>query len=131
MADDSEGLRAWFEALPDEIGGAIKDRFRAAVEKHAGYIRDAAPEGKTDHLKESVRVSETRDPLTLVIEAGGPLTTKEVHGGSGGAYDYALGEEFGNSHEPARPFFYNTSRAHQDELVDDLQKIVDDAGGKL
>lgn len=48
--------------------------------------------------------------LAVAVVAGGPLTTKEVRGGSGKPYDYAVGTEFGNSEVGAQPYFYGPYR---------------------
>ncbi len=62
--------------------------------------------GKT---KESIRKVAGKDDLEIYVIAGGEMTTKAI-GGRAGAYDYAVGEEFGNEHSPAQPFFYGPYR---------------------
>lgn len=101
-----------------------------------------APRGEDgrNELRESVRYHEGRHPLSMVIRAGGPLTTVNT-GGSGGfgsfwrgvtgklEYDYSLGIEFGTQYMPAQSFFFPTIRERRQRdqrkmrkhLVDDLR----------
>ena len=121
MSDD---LQAWFKDLPDELERDVAKEFRDLVEDFKEEVKAEAPEGPTGNTKASVRVTETDDPLRVFIDAGGSLTTKEVRKGSGTAYDYALGEEFGNSHVPARPWFYPTYRARREAWAKQLQDLA-------
>ena len=139
----SNELDAWFDSLPHKLRARVADKFRKAVDRHAERIRDAAPVGESGNTRRSVRVEQDGGPLQLAILAGGELTTKRVRttsyrrpveigvgkdtsgiprgGNAGVEYDYALGNEFGNSHVPARPWFYPTHRRHRDELAEDIR----------
>lgn len=51
------------------------------------------------------------------IVAGGKATTK-------GRYDYAVGQEFGNHHNPAQPFFYSGYRAKKRDANRKVQGAI-------
>jgi HK97 gp10 family phage protein len=126
----ADELQEYLESLPDKVeqnvanvlqdqARQLSDAQRAALQSH-----QASPD-ETGHLEQSCRV-ETHDPLDVHVVAGGDLTTTEVRTGSGEPYDYALGFEFGNSRQPARPFFWNTYRA----MKPDIDQVIDEAIGK-
>jgi HK97 gp10 family phage protein len=126
----ADELQEYLESLPDKVeqnvadvlqdqARQLSDAQRAALQAH-----QAAPE-ESGHLEQSCRV-EVRDPLDVHVVAGGDLTTTEIRTGSGEPYDYALGFEFGNSRQPARPFFWNTYRA----MKPDIDTAISDAIGK-
>ena len=73
-----------------------------AAQKARVHVRS----GKT---RESIRKIAGKGDLEVYVVAGGEMTTKSI-GGRAGAYDYAVGEEFGNEHSPAQPFFYGPYR---------------------
>jgi HK97 gp10 family phage protein len=86
------GAQAGYGALLQgarEIGQAMK----AAVPRDKGTLADSI-RLETDDYNGRVR-----------IKAGGEKTTRPVRSG-GPDYDYALGQEWGNSQTPAQPFFY-------------------------
>ncbi|MBN8976149.1 MAG: hypothetical protein J0I08_06700 [Rhizobiales bacterium] len=128
MADD---LDAYLKSLPDkiaaEIGGAIKEQAErlSAAQRQALEALETDPE-ETGDLAASCRVEPGDNPLEYVVMAGGEQTTKEVRGGSGVPYDYALGFEFGTSHQAAKPFFWPTYRS----LREDMKNEINDAIGK-
>lgn len=67
---------------------------RQTADEMAATAKSFAPV-KTGKLRDSIRVEDGPRPGSYYVKAGGPTTTKEVRGGSGVAYDYALGVEFG------------------------------------
>lgn len=119
------------ETLPAKVGLELQE----SVDEEAGQlvtaIKFAAPY-KTGKLRESVRAERSsKNPLRVIIRAGGPLTTKEVRAGSGVSYDYALGTEWGTQKESARPFFYSTARAKKPAIQSRLTKKAKVALGKV
>ena len=60
-------------------------------------------------LRASLRQSPAERGAVLV-EAGGPATTKAVRSGSTATFDYALGQEYGTAKHPAQPFFWPAYR---------------------
>lgn len=128
MADD---LDDYLNNLPDkvsaEIGGAIKAQAErlSDAQKQTLHRLEAAP-AETGDLEASCRVEPGDNALEYVVKAGGELTTKEVRGGSGVEFDYALGFEYGTSHQNAKSFFWPTYNA----LRDDMQSEIKDAIGK-
>lgn len=142
MSDD---LQEYFRQLPDKMQKQIASEFADVVdEEFVEPIRAEAREGKTGRLKESVRKEATDDPLTFIVAAGGELTTKEIgtrtyrreidissgdtqgvpRGNASVVYDYALAEEFGNSHSSGHSFFWPTIRAHMARFRERCADIV-------
>lgn len=138
-------LQNYLRGLAGRLSADIAAEWAAAVEAElVGPIRAAAPEGKTDHLKQSVRkvqgtltseggavllangTGEYAGITQWVVMAGGPLTTKEIahpHGAQH-SYDYAIATEFGTSKEPAEPFFWPTVRARWPRLMARAEQLV-------
>lgn len=122
MAND---LDKYLEQLPAELEASIAEEWERAVEEElVGPISDAARKGRTGNLQASVRKERGRDDLEWIVKAGGPLTTKPIRDGATVEYDYAHGEEFGNSHYSGQPFFYGTARAHEEALRDRAEEII-------
>lgn len=124
MADD---LDDYLQSLPAKLTEHLSDvlreqAFRLSDEQRAA-LRSLEQSPETGALEASCTVAAGAHDLEYFVEAGGDMTTKEVREGSGEPYDYALGFEFGNSKQPARPFFYNTYEA----LRDDMQAEIDSA----
>lgn len=124
MADD---LDDYLNSLPDKLREHLSDVLReqafrlSDAQRAALQALEQSPESGA--LEASCTVAAGDNDLEYFVEAGGDMTTKEVRGGSGEPYDYALGFEFGTSHQPARPFFFNTYEA----MRDDMQQAIDDA----
>jgi hypothetical protein len=127
MTSPDDQLQKYFNDLPGRVHAKLAGKISEQADKLADAIQDAAAEGPTGHLKESVRVEDGRDDLEKIVKAGGPLTTTELRGGSGVGYDHALGIEFGTSKMPAQPFFYPTARALADDIHDEIEDAVTEA----
>ena len=110
---------------------------------------------KSGATRESIRKLQGKSDLEVLVVAGGELTTKTIGdrtyerevrlrsgdtqhiakkaGGAGVTYDYALGEEFGNEHTPAHPFFYGPYRARrrkfQRQRVEAGKKAIEEVKG--
>lgn len=91
-------------ALADAVIAVADAALDHATDEIVAEQKRLAPKN-TGALAASIR-KEKRGPLSYVIKAGGSLTTREARAGSGKAYDYAMGQEFGNHHSPAQPFFF-------------------------
>jgi HK97 gp10 family phage protein len=124
MADD---LETYLQSLPDKLTEQISDVLReqafrlSDAQREALRVLEESPESGA--LEASCTVAPGASPLEYIVQAGGDMTTKEVRGGSGVAYDYSEAFEFGTSHQPARPFFWPTYRA----MKDDIQQAINDA----
>jgi HK97 gp10 family phage protein len=123
-------MQEYLESLADKIEEHVADVLQDQAQQLADAQRAAlrahqASPDESGHLEKSIQV-EVRDPLDVHVVAGGELTTTEVRTGSGEPYDYALGFEFGNSRQPARPFFWNTYRA----MKPDIDTAINEAIGK-
>lgn len=129
MADDlDEYLRSLPDKLVQPISRAIheqaqmlSDAQRAALQT----LEQAPPD--SGNLEASCRVEPGRNDLEVFVVAGGESTTSDVRGGSGVPYDHALAFEFGNSRQPARPFFYPTYREKRDAMQDAINQAIEDA----
>lgn len=102
-------LATFWARLPDHLRRQIAPEIKRQADGLAAAVKERAPRDR-GKLRESVRVRQGRNDLEQIVEAGGPLTTRQ---GTSTSYDYALADEFGNEHVPARPFFYPTYRARR------------------
>ena len=102
------------------------ERLLRQGEELVGNIQNAIEHSISGNLKASVRMKDvsTSDgtKLSILVMAGGPLTTKHERSGS---HDYSLDEEFGNQKEPPRPFFFNTVRLYKNLGLEQFQETLD------
>jgi hypothetical protein len=84
----------------------------AMADEVIGNMERAIEHSISGHLKGSLRKKDVSSndgsKISVLVMAGGPLTTR--HTSKGTAHDYALDEEFGNVKEDPHPFFYGTYR---------------------
>jgi hypothetical protein len=118
MADD---LDDYLEALPDklieQLSGVIREQAENLSEAQKQTLRSLEqPPEETGALEASCVVVAGASDLEFLVQAGGEPTTRSN-------YDYALAFEFGDSHQPARPFFFNTYEARKSAM----QAAIDDA----
>lgn len=119
-----------FQDLMASVPKAVAAELESAVLEQANSLawtmRFAAPRGKKSahQLQASIRVEDGKHPLRKLVKAGGPQTTK-------GGYDYALGQEFGNHHAPAQPFFWPSYRLKKKSIRAGIQKKIKDAISKV
>ncbi len=112
MADNNQELKAYLEALPDQLREQLSDVLREQAFRLSDAQR-AALQGlehdpETGALEASCTVAPGADDLEYIVQAGGDMTTKTVREGSGVPYDYSEAFEFGTRHQEARPFFWPT-----------------------
>ena len=94
-------------------------------------MRGAVPVGPTGNLKRSIRkrnitrAFSNRKRISVLVIAGGPLTTRRNK--SGNVYDYAVATEFGTVKERAEPFFYSSARFYQQVGRESARETVDKA----
>lgn len=129
MTDD---LDEYLKSLPDkivaEISGALKTQAERLSDAQKQALRSLeAPPSESGNLEKSCVVVPGENDLEFFVQAGGELTTKEVRAGSGVEYDYALGFEYGTSHQAAQPFFWNTYEAMRDDMQNEIDKSVEKA----
>jgi HK97 gp10 family phage protein len=128
MADD---LDEYLNNLPDKLAEQLSALLREQAERLSEAQKETlrsleqSPE-ETGTLEASCVVVPGASDLEFLVQAGGDATTKEVREGSGVNYDYALGFEFGTSHQPARPFFYSTYEAMKDQMQDAIDDAVNE-----
>ncbi len=124
-------LQRYLESLPDKVEQSVSQVLVEQAQELSDAQRAALrsllqPPEETGHLEESLAV-EVRGPLDVHVVAGGDSTTGDIREGSGVDYDHALAFEFGNSHQPARPFFYNTYRAKRDGINEAISDAINEA----
>ncbi|MGY3575289.1 hypothetical protein [Bradyrhizobium sp. USDA 4504] len=128
---DQDDFDAWLQALPDKLEAHLDDVVReqaqllSDAQRRALQSLEQSP-SETGHLEESCTTVKGNEPTEWIVTAGGDLTTGEVRGGSGEPYDHAEAFEYGNSRQPARPFFWPTYRARKDEINEALQNAVNE-----
>lgn len=122
----------WWTRVAGSLEDVIRLELTTQAEEMADAMRAAAPEGETGNLRKSIRVVQEpgRRMVVVLVAAGGPLTTKEVRGGSGVPYDYARATEFGTQNEPAESFFFPTYRARKKAIRAAVKERVKQALGK-
>jgi hypothetical protein len=131
MADDNQDLQDYLNSLPDKLREPLSEVIQEQAEllsqaqRSALQSQEQAPE-ETGDLEASCVVVPGATDLEFLVQAGGALTTKEVRTGSGVPYDYSLSFEFGNSHQPARPFFYSTYHAMHDDMQDAITEALNE-----
>jgi HK97 gp10 family phage protein len=130
MADDQE-LQDYLNSLPDKLreplAAVIREQAESLSQAQQSALQalEQSPD-ETGDLEASCVVVPGATDLEVFVQAGGTLTTKEVRTGSGEPYDYAVGFEFGTSHQPARPFFYSTYNAMRDDMQDAISEALNE-----
>jgi len=124
-------MQRWLQSLPDKVEQVVSEVMKEQAQELADAQRRALrgllqPPEETGHLEESIAV-EVRGPLDVHVVAGGDSTTGDIREGSGVDYDHALAFEFGNSRQPARPFFYPTYRARRDQIDEVISDAINEA----
>jgi HK97 gp10 family phage protein len=125
MAIDDD-VQRYLADLPFKVKRKLAETIKGEADRLADAIKAAAPV-KTGALRDSVKVRRRRNELNLEVVAGGDATTKEVRGGSGQDYDYALAAEYGAVNKPAQPFFYSTAREMQRDIEQNISDAVAEA----
>lgn len=77
--------------------------------------------GPTGNLASSIRKAPGRNATTVVVMAGGFLTTTKVQGKP---YDYARAVEFGTISDGARPFFFPTYRLMRKKMRATMKRKI-------
>lgn len=132
---DNDDLARYLSDLPDKAREILADTVREQAKLLSAAQRDAlrtlqqSPD-ETGNLEASCVVVGGKSDVEVIVQAGGELTTREIREGSGHGYDYALAFEFGTSHQPARPFFYNTYNARKGDIQDALDQAVSEVLNK-
>lgn len=97
------------KAIPQQVRDDIQPAIDKSAKDLAARIEYLAPidteAGGT--LRESVKVTHSDVPLAARVSAGGALTTKKT---KAGAFDYALGVEYGTTDAPMQAFFWPSVR---------------------
>ena len=128
MVDD---LEAYLLSLPEKLQEKLSDVLREQAfrlsDAQRQELRSLEQEpAETGALEASCTVATGSNPPEYFVQAGGDMTSGEVREGSGVPYDYAVGFEFGNSRQPARPFFYSTYNALRDDMQEKIQDGINE-----
>jgi HK97 gp10 family phage protein len=130
MADDNQDLQDYLNGLPDKLieplAAVIREQAELLSQAQNDALQALEQSDETGKLADSCVVVNGATYLEVFVQAGGDATTKDVREGSGVDYDYALGFEFGTSHQPARPFFYPTYHALQSEMQEAITNAVNE-----
>jgi HK97 gp10 family phage protein len=135
MADDDQELQDYLNSLPDKLleplVAVIREQAQMLSDAQRAALQSLEQSDETGDLEESCTVVAGDNDLEVFVQAGGDLTTKDVRDSSGVPYDYAEAFEFGSSHQAARPFFYPTYNAMQDDIqqaiTDAVNEVLDNA----
>lgn len=119
MSLSSQRLQLKIDAMTKALVYLVDIAVAEAADTIVAEQKTRAPK-QTGTLAASIRSRKT-GLMKYKITAGGPLTTK-------GYYDYAVGQEFGNHHSPAQPYFYSGYRARK---RDARKKIRDTISSEL
>lgn len=112
-------FKARLAVIPERQKARMGDTLEASADDLVETMQEHAPK-KSGRLAGSIR-KEPKGELRVAVKAGGAATTVAARKGHG-AYDYALGVEFGHiadpeaatgggEHVPPKPFFWPTYRA--------------------
>jgi HK97 gp10 family phage protein len=119
MSLSSQRLQIKIDAMTRALVYLVDIAVAEAADTIVAEQKSRAPK-LTGTLAASIR-SRKSGPMKYRITAGGPSTTKE-------GYDYAVGQEFGNHHAPAQPYFFTGYRARK---RDAKKKIRDTISSEL
>jgi len=141
----------------NQLLGSFEDNLNRQADELMQNMRGSVPVD-TGNLKRSIRKRTitrkfgNRARVSILVMAGGPMTTVRyggrasyardvqigsgdtagiARGGSGGVtYDYSLGIEFGTVDMKAEPFFYPTARRYQQagrqSAAETLEKAIEE-----
>lgn len=111
-------------SLKNQMAKNFRNEFLAQAEELKGNIQAAIENNVTYHLHDSVRVKDvsTETKPSVLVIAGGPLTTKRT---DAGVFDYSLAEEHGTVKEEARPFFYPTVRGYKNAYREGVRETFE------
>lgn len=118
----AERLKRVLASLAEPAKKEVRAQLWASARFIADEMRLAARRGTTGNLQASVRVEQGRNEFSVVIKAGGPLTTKPVRAGQSATYDYALANEFGTKNAGESPFFWNQYNANKKAEKNKIRK---------
>ena len=134
----AEAFQAFLRSYPQQVISDTRAELDEGADRLVAAIVERVPE-RTGKLKSTIRKEPGGHDLSVVVTAGGPVTTKaighrtyerEVRIGSDDTqniakqndgkhltYDYALGVEYGNKRMPAHPFFWPAVRDGRLKIV--------------
>lgn len=114
-----------FERRLARLPMAAKKAAQAALDKSADELvaaqRSLVPRD-SGKLAASIHWEAT-DELTRTITAGGEATM-HTDERSGIAYDYAFGQEFGTTRQPAQPFFWPAYRLTRKRIRGRINRAI-------
>jgi len=128
----AKNFRRDMQNLTTRLQQGFHENLLAQADELIENMRGAIDHSVSGHLSASVRKRDVSKldaygtgKLSVLVMAGGPLTTRRTKAGA--AYDYALAEEFGTVNEQARPFFYSSARFYQQHDIDWARETVEQA----
>jgi HK97 gp10 family phage protein len=122
MSLSSQRLQIKIDAMTKALVYLVDTAVAEAAETIVAEQKSRAPK-LTGALAASIKKTKT-GPMKYRITAGGILTLKEVREGSRSSYDYAVGQEFGNHHSPAQPYFFSGYRARKRDAKKQIRDTI-------
>ncbi len=131
MASNNPSVRRFRTDMKDLVNKAkynFHQETLAMADELIGNMERAIEHNVTGHLKQSLRKKDitqkygNRQVISVLVMAGGPLTTKYT---ALGGFDYAQAEEFGTTKETPHPFFYGTFRLYQRDGLAQYRETLD------
>jgi len=116
MSNESvERYKRLLSAIPPKVRAAsfvALDKYADLMMKSMQAMVPRDPVEGT-FLGPSIRKEEDISRLRVTLRAGGQTTTKAIHEGQSGSYDYANAQEFGTAKMSANPFFWPSYRLYR------------------
>lgn len=119
-------LKAKIAALSEDTKADLKKALDDSADDIVRISKTLAP--REDGVLQSTIKKEPGDhELAVKVVAGGAATTIPVRKGIDVSYDYAVGQEFGNAHVPAQPFFFPAVRANRRSRKNRISRAINKA----
>jgi HK97 gp10 family phage protein len=115
MSLSSRILQFKIDAMTKALVSLVDVAVAEAAETIVAEQKARAPK-LTGTLAASIKKTKT-GPMRYRITAGGSSTSKS-------GYDYALGQEFGNHHSPAQPYFFPGYRARKRDAKKKIRDTI-------
>jgi HK97 gp10 family phage protein len=115
MSLSSRILQFKIDAMTKALVSLVDVAVAEAAETIVAEQKARAPK-LTGTLEASIKKTKT-GPMKYRITAGGSSTSKS-------GYDYALGQEFGNHHSPAQPYFFPGYRARKQDARKKIRDTI-------
>lgn len=107
VEENIEALRLIKDKTKDKIIEVLQEETQEVVEEAKKMVPV-----DTGSLRDSIKRTVSKKTLSATVSAGGKVKGVDTY--------YAFFVEFGTKKMPARPFFYPTARAHEEDIAERL-----------